>query len=70
MSGYSAFGNTGIFYVNASIFLYVALMIVSFVMMLVGSESKIEVNKNDTNKFCKSISVLSLLWSILMTWSF
>ena len=68
ISGYSAFCNTGIFYVNASIFLYVALMVVSFVMMLVGSESKIEVNKNDTNKFCKSISVLSLVWSILMTW--
>lgn len=71
ISGYSALCNNGIPFTNDSIFLHVIFMVVSFALMLVGCESKIEVNKNDTNKFCKfmkSVSVLSLLWSILMTW--
>ena len=72
ISGYLALCNNGIPFTNDSIFLYVISMVVSFALMLIGCESKIEVNKNDTNKFCKfmkSVSVFSLLWSILMTWS-
>lgn len=70
ISGYLALGNNSIFFANDSILVYVILMAVSFTLMLVGCESKIEVNKNDTDKFCKCmkiVSVLSLLWSILMT---
>lgn len=71
ISRYLALGNNSILFVNDSILVYVILMVVSFALMLVGHESKIEVNKNDTDKFCKYmkvVSVLSLLWSILMTW--
>lgn len=70
ISGYLALGNNSILFANDSILVYVILMAVSFALMLVGCESKIEVNKNDTDKFCKCmkiVSVLSLLWSILMT---
>lgn len=71
ISGYSALGNNSILFANDSILVYVILMVVSFALMLVGCESQIEVNKNDTDKFCKCmkiVSLLSLVWSILMTW--
>ncbi len=71
ISGYLALGNNSILFVNDSILVYVILMVVSFALMLVGCVSKIEVDKNDTGKFRKYmniVSVLSLLWSILMTW--
>lgn len=71
ISGYLALGNNNILFANGSIFLYVILMVVSFALMLVGGKSKIEANKNDTDKFgkcMKIVSVLSLLWSMLMTW--
>lgn len=73
ISGYSALGSNSFLFVNDSILAYVILMVISFALMLVGCESKIEVNKNHTDKFCKYmniVSVLSLLWSILMTWCF
>ena len=53
ISRYLALGNNSILFVNDSILVYVILMVVSFALMLVGHESKIEVNKNDTDKFCK-----------------
>lgn len=71
ISGYLALGNNSTLFVNDSIFGHVILMVVSFALILVGCESKIKVNKNDTDKICKYmkiVSVLSLLWSILMTW--
>jgi len=70
ISGYSAFGNNSILFFNDSSIVYVILMVVSFALMLVGCQSKIEVSKNETDKFCKCmkiVSVLSLLWSILVT---
>lgn len=70
ISGYLALGNNSILVANDSILVYMILMAVSFALMFVGCESKIEVYKNDTDKFCKClkyVSVLSLLWSILMT---
>lgn len=51
ISGYLALGNNSIFFANDSILVYVILMAVSFTLMLVGCESKIEVNKNDTVSF-------------------
>ncbi len=71
ISGYLAFCNNSILFVNDSILVYVILMAVSFTLMLVGGESKIEVNRNNTDKFCKCmkmVSAISLLWSIFVTW--
>ena len=70
-AGYLALGNNSILFANDSILVYVFLMVVSFALMLVGYVLKIEVNKNDTDKlykYMRIVSVLSLLWSIVMTW--
>lgn len=70
-AGYLALGNNSILFANDSILVYVFLMVVSFALMLVGYVLKIEVNKNDTDKlykYMRIVSVLSLLWSIIMTW--
>lgn len=71
ISGYSALGNNSILFANDSILVYVILMVFSFALILVGCTSQIEADKNDTDKFCKCmkiVSLFSLVWSILMTW--
>lgn len=71
ISGYLSLGNNSIVFAKDSIMVYVILMIVSFALMLVGCQARIETNKNDTDKFCKCtkiVSVVSLLWCMLMTW--
>lgn len=72
ISGYLAFGSHSVLFANDSILVYVILMGVSFVFMLVGYRSEIDVRKNETDKFCRYMKIasgISLLWSILMTWS-
>ena len=71
ISGYSALGNKSILLVDDSIFLYLILMIFSFILILLGYILQIEDDKNDTGKLCKCmkiISLLSLVWIIVMTW--
>lgn len=71
ISGYLALGNNSIIFSNHSIIAYIISMVASFALMLAGCQSRIEANKNDTDKFCKYakiVSVVSLLWSMLMTW--
>lgn len=72
ISGFLALGNSSIFFANDSILMYVILMVFSFVLILVGYTSQIEADKNDDNKFCKCmkiVSLFSLAWSILLIWS-
>lgn len=71
ISGYSALGNNSIVFADDAIFLYVFSMVVSFILILIGCTSQVEADKNDTDKFCKYMnlaSLLSLVWSILVTW--
>lgn len=71
ISGCSAFGNINILYANDAILVYVILMVLSFTLILVGFTSQIEADKNDTDKFCmcmKIVSLFSLVWSILIPW--
>lgn len=72
ISGYSALGSNSIVFTDDSIFVYVISMIFSFILVLAGSTSQIEDEENGTDKFCKCIKVvplLSLIWSMLMTWT-
>ena len=71
ISEFSVLGNSSILFVNDSILMYVILMVFSFVLILVGYTSQIEADKNDDNKFCKCmkiVSLFSLVWSILLIW--
>ncbi len=71
ISGYSALGNNSIFFSDDSIFVYVILMFFSFVLILVGCSSRIKTDNVYTDKLGKCVqivSLLSLLWSIFMTW--
>ncbi len=67
----AAVGNNSIAFADNSIFVYVILMTFSFILVLSGYTSQIEDDGNITDKVCKFIKVaplLSLIWSILMTW--
>ncbi len=71
ISGYLAFGNNSIAFANASSFAHVILMMFSFILVLAGYTSQIEDDENVTERDCKYIKVvplLSLVWSILITW--
>lgn len=71
ISGFSALGNSNILFANDSVLMYVILMVFSFVLILVGYTSQIETDKNDDNKFCKCmkiVSLFSLVWIILLIW--
>lgn len=71
ISGYSALGSNSIVFADDSIFVYVVSMIFSFILLLAGVTSQIEDDENDTVAFGRCIKVvplLSLIWSILMTW--
>lgn len=72
ISGYLVLGNNSIAFADASVLVYVILMTFSFILVLSGYTSQIEDNGNVTDKVCKCLKVvplLSLIWSILMTWS-
>ena len=71
ISGYSALSNKSILLVDDSILLYLILMLFSFLLILAGYTLQIEDDKNDTDKFCKCmkiISLFSLVWGMVMTW--
>lgn len=71
ISGCLAFGNNGISFANDSAFMYMSLMVLSYVLMLVGCGLQIETDKNDTNKICKCmrvVSFVSFVWSIIVLW--
>ena len=71
ISGCLAFGNNGISLANDSAFMYMSLMVLSYVLMLVGCGLQIETDKNDTNKICKCmrvVSFVSFVWSIIVLW--
>lgn len=70
-SGYSAFGSNSITFADDTSFMYVILMIFSFLLVLAGYTPLLEDDEKDTDKFCKCtkvVSLLSFIWSILMTW--
>lgn len=71
ISGYSALSSNSIAFMDDSIFVYILSMIFSFILLLAGYSSQIEDEGNGTDTFCRWIKVvplLSLIWSILLTW--
>ena len=71
ISGYLALGNNSIFFAYDSILVYVIFMLLSFILILVGCTSQNEKDRNESNKiekYMKIVSVLSFIWSILMSW--
>ncbi len=71
ISGYLALGNNRFVFADDSIFVYVILMVLSFTLVLTGYTSQMEDDENITDKvgkYMKIFPLLSLIWSIGMTW--
>ncbi len=71
ISGYLTLVNNSVFFAFDSLLVYVILMVISFALILGCCTSQMEADKNSTDKFCKCtkmVSLLSLVYSILMTW--
>ena len=71
ISGCSTLGSSNLFFENDSILVYVILMLLSYALILMGSVSQNEAYRKDINNYgkcMKIVALVSLVWSILITW--
>ena len=69
--GYASLRDKTILFSNDSILIYVIFMVLSFGMTVAGYASQVESKKIDNSRLCKcmkAVSVISLAWSVFVTW--